>query len=275
MNSIKINTFSVLFCVFFCGCNTPYRKSINLENFLNVNDSDDVILCHVVKRGENISLIAFKYFVSCLDIIEQNDLEYPYIVYEGDVIKIPKKKEQKKQVDGFKVKENSFQNVEFTSDIEFLPPWDENAEASLLLSFRENMDKLSKNFNKRFNNKYDLSNKSDGIFIIFNSLNNRSVDIKSISDGKVVVVSKNPTFGNLIVIDIGNGRNVLYGNLSEVFVKKGDFISQQSLIGRINTDGVFNKPVLLFCVYDVKGGQRSFVDPFKCFDGFRRFFNER
>lgn len=58
-------------------------------------------------------------------------------------------------------------------------------------------------------------------------------EVKACSGGLVKRVEENDRYGNLIIIDMGNGYEASYGQLSEVNLKKGDTVAQGAVIGKI------------------------------------------
>lgn len=58
-------------------------------------------------------------------------------------------------------------------------------------------------------------------------------DVINIAKGKVVKVEKTSRFGNIIVMDIGNGFEVTYGQLEQPTWKKGDVLEEGAVIGKI------------------------------------------
>lgn len=58
-------------------------------------------------------------------------------------------------------------------------------------------------------------------------------EVKASHGGQVKRVEKNDRYGYLIVVDMGNGYEVSYGQLSDVSYKKGDIIDSGAVIGKI------------------------------------------
>lgn len=69
---------------------------------------------------------------------------------------------------------------------------------------------------------------------------------RAVYDGKVVFADWFKGYGNLVIINHGNGHHTLYANLSEIFLKVGDIIKTSSIIGRIGESGILNAPSLYF-----------------------------
>ena len=71
-------------------------------------------------------------------------------------------------------------------------------------------------------------------------------DARSVYEGKVIFAEWFKGFGQLIIINHGNGYHTLYGNLSEIFSHVGDIIKENQVIGRVGTSGILNAPGLYF-----------------------------
>jgi septal ring factor EnvC (AmiA/AmiB activator) len=69
---------------------------------------------------------------------------------------------------------------------------------------------------------------------------------KAVYNGKVVFAEWFKGYGQLIIINHGEGYHTLYGSLSEIFTKVGDIIKANEIIGRIGNSGVLNAPGLYF-----------------------------
>lgn len=70
-------------------------------------------------------------------------------------------------------------------------------------------------------------------------------EVLASADGKVSDVSKSQRGkGNMISIDHGNGYVTTYSHLGEMFVRKGQKVSQGKVIGRVGTSGTIFAPHL-------------------------------
>jgi len=76
----------------------------------------------------------------------------------------------------------------------------------------------------------DTSYYNHGIDIISNTQS-----VKSICDGKVVFIGSNDKLSNYVVIE-NEDKQIIYGKITESFVKKGDNISKGDVIGSLNDD---------------------------------------
>lgn len=69
---------------------------------------------------------------------------------------------------------------------------------------------------------------------------------KAVYPGKVVYADWFKGYGNLVIINHGEGYHTLYGNLSETFLKVGDIIKVMDLVGKVGESGMLNAPSLYF-----------------------------
>jgi len=70
--------------------------------------------------------------------------------------------------------------------------------------------------------------------------------VKAVYSGKVVFADWFKGYGNLVIINHGEGYHTLYGNLSETFLKVGDIIKVKDVIGKVGESGILNAPSLYF-----------------------------
>jgi septal ring factor EnvC (AmiA/AmiB activator) len=70
--------------------------------------------------------------------------------------------------------------------------------------------------------------------------------VKAVYSGKVVFADWFKGYGNLVIINHGEGYHTLYGNLSETFLKVGDIIKGKDVIGKVGESGIVNAPSLYF-----------------------------
>lgn len=73
-----------------------------------------------------------------------------------------------------------------------------------------------------------------------------SDSVKSVSGGKIVFSDWFKGYGNLVIVNHGEGYHTLYGNLSETFLKVGDIIKASAVVGRVGVSGILNAPSLYF-----------------------------
>lgn len=71
-------------------------------------------------------------------------------------------------------------------------------------------------------------------------------EVKPIYDGKVVFAEWFKGYGQLVIVNHGEGYHSLYANLSEIFLSVGDIINRDTVIGRVGESVVLNSPSLYF-----------------------------
>jgi len=69
---------------------------------------------------------------------------------------------------------------------------------------------------------------------------------KAVYTGKVVFAEWFKGYGQLMIVNHGDGYHTLYGSLSEIFSKVGDIINVGQTIGRVGNSGILNAPGLYF-----------------------------
>lgn len=69
---------------------------------------------------------------------------------------------------------------------------------------------------------------------------------RAVYSGKVVFAEWFKGYGQLVIVNHGEGYHSLYANLSEIFLKTGDIIESSSEIGRVGDTSMFDKPALYF-----------------------------
>ncbi len=69
---------------------------------------------------------------------------------------------------------------------------------------------------------------------------------KAVYSGKVVFAEWFKGYGQLMIVNHGDGYHTLYGSLSEIFSKTGDIIKTGQVIGRVGNSGILNSPGLYF-----------------------------
>ncbi len=69
---------------------------------------------------------------------------------------------------------------------------------------------------------------------------------QTIAGGRVVYTGQFEGYGNLVIIDHGGGYHSLYGNLSEILLKKGNIVVKGFEVGKISRSGNSDIPALYF-----------------------------
>lgn len=57
--------------------------------------------------------------------------------------------------------------------------------------------------------------------------------ITAAANGKVSSVYQNPELGNVVVMELGNGYELTYGQLKDITVSEGGFVNQGEIIGNV------------------------------------------
>ncbi|MBI5739207.1 MAG: peptidoglycan DD-metalloendopeptidase family protein [Nitrospirae bacterium] len=68
----------------------------------------------------------------------------------------------------------------------------------------------------------------------------------AVAGGRVIFASPFENYGMLLIIDHGNGYNTLYGNLSDIPLRKNDLLIQGTDLGKITRSKLLNTPALYF-----------------------------
>ena len=68
-------------------------------------------------------------------------------------------------------------------------------------------------------------------------------------DGVVSAAGYNATYGNYVIITHHSGYKTLYGHMSSINCKKGNFVYTNTMIGRVGSTGMSTGPHLHFTVY--------------------------
>lgn len=69
---------------------------------------------------------------------------------------------------------------------------------------------------------------------------------KAVHEGKVVFAEWFKGYGQLVIINHGEGYHSLYGSLAEIFPGVGDIIKEKQVIGKVGNSGLVNVPGLYF-----------------------------
>ncbi|MEW6053742.1 MAG: peptidoglycan DD-metalloendopeptidase family protein [Nitrospirota bacterium] len=69
---------------------------------------------------------------------------------------------------------------------------------------------------------------------------------RSVHGGKVVFAEWFKGYGQLVILNHGDGYHSLYGSLSEIFANVGDIIKEMHVIGRVGNSGIVNSDGLYF-----------------------------
>lgn len=82
--------------------------------------------------------------------------------------------------------------------------------------------------------------------------------VKATLDGKIAETGFNRIFGNYIIITHDRGYQSLYGHLSAIYVKRGQYVTQGAVVGAVGNTGYSTGPHLHLSIY--KNGR--LINPF-------------
>jgi septal ring factor EnvC (AmiA/AmiB activator) len=72
------------------------------------------------------------------------------------------------------------------------------------------------------------------------------VPVRAVYTGKVVFADWFKGYGQLVIINHGEGYHTLYADLNEIFLKVGDIIDGKGSVGRVGESAAVNGPTLYF-----------------------------
>lgn len=75
-------------------------------------------------------------------------------------------------------------------------------------------------------------------------------EVYAVADGKVSETGFEATYGNYILLEVGEGTTVKYGHLKNTSVKEGDTVEQGQTIGTLGQSGMATGPNLSLTVYE-------------------------
>ncbi len=124
------------------------------------------------------------------------------------------------------------------------------------------ISRISSNYGMRMHPTKNVYKKHTGIDIIgSNGVACNGRNIYAAASGNVVTCNYDPSYGNEVIIDHGNGYYTLYGHMSKIIAKKG-FVNTGDIIGKIgSTGGSSTGPHLHFEVRKDKNKYGNDVDP--------------
>ena len=82
--------------------------------------------------------------------------------------------------------------------------------------------------------------------------------VKATLDGRIAETGFNRIYGNYVIITHDRGYQSLYGHLSAIYVKRGQYITQGAVVGAVGNTGYSTGPHLHLSIY--KNG--SLINPF-------------
>ena len=198
-------------------------RRIRSGQTIRIPSMDGIV--HTVSRGDNLALIAKRYAIPITAILDANDLEASTLV-AGQKLFIP----------GASL---STMDLRRALGELFVYP----IKGRLTSRFGYRKDPFTGV--RTFHTGIDLAAAT-------------GTSIKATLDGKVATTGYSTVYGNYVIITHESGYQSLYGHMSSIAVKRGQWITQGGLIGRVGNTGYSTGPHLHFSVY--KNGKM--VDPF-------------
>lgn len=240
----------------------------------SLKDLDSSIITYQtyrVKAGDMIGFIADAFDVTQDTIISVNNIRQSRLIQPGQYLKIPSmpgiiytvKKNGETPVtiaEKYKVNAEKCANANYVSlDTElkagtslFIP------DAELDWATRQEIN--GDLFKKPIHARYWLSSKygwRDSPFNAGKRTFHGGIDMAIASgtpvyaalDGSVSATGYNATYGNYVIITHHSGYKTLYGHLSSINCRKGNFVYTNTMIGRVGSTGMSTGPHLHFTVY--------------------------
>ena len=266
----------------FETANVP-EYSENLDHLLSDSEAADAVpegdssassityQTYRVKQGDMIGFIADKYDITTDTIISVNNIKSSRLIQVGQYLKIPsmpgiiytvrKNGETPATIAAsYKVDAQQCANVNALSvDTEL------KAGTSLFVPEAE-LDWMTRQeingdlFHRPIHGRYWISSRYGWRTSPFNAAKrtfhggldmaaNSGTPIYAALDGKVSTTGFNATYGNYVIITHHSGYKTLYGHMSQITCKKGNFVYTNTMIGRVGSTGMSTGPHLHFTVY--------------------------
>jgi LysM repeat protein len=197
----------------------------------------------IVRSGDDIKTIADEYNMSIAVIAKANDLQKPYQLEVGQILKIPESKDiDTTEIQAVsvvpKIKKNTHKGsaVELHhSDSDFIKP----VEGEIISSFGEETESGSKN---------------EGV----NFASNAGANVHVVASGTVIYASNQlEDYGNLVLVKHENSLVTTYAHLQQILVQKGQKVTVGDIVGKVGSSGNVSSPQLHFAV---RKGKEA-VDP--------------
>ena len=204
----------------------------NIDNVRGLRSGQKLIvpsmdgLYHTVQGGESIASIASKYNCSTADLLDVNDLSTD-VIAAGTKLFIP----------GAKMDSSSLKK----------------AMGELFVCPIKVKYRLSSRFGKRADPFTGVASNHTGIDLACAS----GTQIYSALSGTVSYTGYSSVYGYYVIVNHYDGYQTLYAHMSKILAKKGQAVSQNTVLGLVGSTGYSTGPHLHFTVY--KNGK--LVDP--------------
>ena len=258
------------------------NKNISSENVKSISKTIKIY------TGDSLYSISKREGVSIRSIIEVNNLEPPFILYEGKELIIPISKIHIVQtgntlwdiancykvsvieirgLNNLKIKDKIYKGKKL-----FIPINEKNRNL-VCKDTSKLIVKVDKRKKKILNKKNIVSNKTDYLWpvkgkilskygLLAKGLRNDGINISgnkgdpvfASKDGKVVYAGNEiQAFGNLILIKHYDNKTTAYAHLDKIKVKKGQTVKKGEVIAALGSSGKVSKPQLHFELRDSNG----------------------
>ena len=258
------------------------NKNISSENVKSISKTIKIY------TGDSLYSISKREGVSIRSIIEVNNLEPPFILYEGKELIIPLSKIHIVQtgntlwdiancykvsvieirgLNNLKIKDKIYKGKKL-----FIPINEKNRNLGCKDTSKL-IVKVDKRKKKILNKKNIVSNKTDYLWpvkgkilskygLLAKGLRNDGINISAnkgdpvfaSKDGKVVYAGNEiQAFGNLILIKHYDNKTTAYAHLDKIKVKKGQTVKKGEVIAVLGNSGKVSKPQLHFELRDSNG----------------------
>jgi len=258
------------------------NKNISPENVKSISKTIKIY------TGDSLYSISKREGVSIRSIIEVNNLEPPFILYEGKELIIPLSKIHIVQtgntlwdiancykvsvieirgLNNLKIKDKIYKGKKL-----FIPINEKNRNL-VCKDTSKLIVKVDKRKKKILNKKNIVSNKTDYLWpvkgkilskygLLAKGLRNDGINISAnkgdpvfaSKDGKVVYAGNEiQAFGNLILIKHYDNKTTAYAHLDKIKVKKGQTVKKGEVIAALGNSGKVSKPQLHFELRDSNG----------------------
>jgi murein DD-endopeptidase MepM/ murein hydrolase activator NlpD len=189
---------------------------IKTGTVLQIPDRDGQM--YEVRKGDSLSVIAYRYDMGYLTLAEANGLTSS-LIRIGQKLFIPNRTISKEQ----------YRKVMNTL---FVRP----SQGSTIAAFHEKVENILTG------EYYPL----DGIRIE----DEPGTPVKASMSGTVVEVNNDPTdgMGRYVVLSHNNGYSTMYAHLDTQYVSVGDAVQQEDVIGTLGTTGRILEPTLYFSI---------------------------
>lgn len=224
-----------------------------------------------VKQGDMIGFIADEFGVTQDTIISINNIKQSRLIQVGQYLKIPSMPGIIYTVKKTGETPNSIaEKYEISADkcalVNGLDKTTElNAGVSLFVPDAE-LDWMTRQeingdlFHKPLHSRYWLSSNygwrdspfATGKRSFHGGLDmacNQGTPIYAALDGTVTATGYNATYGNYVIINHHSGYKTLYGHMSRITCKRGNFVYTNTKIGEVGSTGMSTGPHLHFTVY--------------------------